>query len=102
MKPADLHAAIRAYVDDVVLPNVAEWDAADTLPDAALDELMATGLSGALVGEEHGGLGFGVADLAPVWRILSQGWISLTGAVNPTGLASALLARNGTAEQQAR
>ena len=102
MTPADLHAAIRAFVDEVVAPNVAEWDATDTLPADALDRLVDTGLSGALVATQDGGLGFGVRDLWPAWRILSQGWISLTGAVNPTGLASALLARNGTDAQRRR
>jgi alkylation response protein AidB-like acyl-CoA dehydrogenase len=67
-----------------------------------LDRLVDLGLSGALVGTEHGGLGFGVADLVPTWRALSQGWISLTGAVNPTALASTLLARNGSPAQQER
>jgi alkylation response protein AidB-like acyl-CoA dehydrogenase len=39
--------------------------------------------------------------MAPVWRALSRGWISLTGAVNPTGLATTLLVRHGTEEQRA-
>ena len=99
---ADLHGAVRRYVDDVVLPNVADWDRADVLPDEVLQALVDLGLTGALVPREHGGGGLGVADLAPAWRVLSQGWISLTGAVNPTGLATALLVRHGTAGQQAR
>jgi alkylation response protein AidB-like acyl-CoA dehydrogenase len=43
-----------------------------------------------------------VADLVPAWRALSRGWISLTGAVNPTCLAVTLLVRHGTEEQRAR
>jgi alkylation response protein AidB-like acyl-CoA dehydrogenase len=43
-----------------------------------------------------------VLDMVPVWRTLSQGWISLTGAVNPSGLATALLVRHGTEEQRRR
>jgi alkylation response protein AidB-like acyl-CoA dehydrogenase len=97
-----LHDAVRAFVDDVVAPNVARWDADDALPDDALGRLVGLGLTGALVPREHGGPGLGVADLVPSWRTLSQGWISLTGAVNPTGLATALLTRHGTPEQQAR
>ena len=102
MTPAELHAAVRAFVDEVVLPNVAEWDASDTLPEEALDRLVDIGLTSALVAPEYGGAGLGVADLVPAWRVLSQGWISLTGAVNPTGLACALLARNGTEDQRRR
>jgi alkylation response protein AidB-like acyl-CoA dehydrogenase len=97
-----LHDAVRAFVDDTVLPSVAEWDAADELPASAMERLVALGLTGALVPRAYGGPGLGVADLVPSWRALSQGWISLTGAVNPTGLATALLLRHGTDAQRER
>jgi alkylation response protein AidB-like acyl-CoA dehydrogenase len=100
--PDELHAAVRRFVDETVLPQVGEWDRADELPASALRELVDLGLTRALVPSEHGGDGFGVQELVPAWRTLSQGWISLTGAVNPTGLATALLARHGTDEQRAR
>jgi alkylation response protein AidB-like acyl-CoA dehydrogenase len=102
VSPEELCAAVRRFVDDTVLPHVGAWDRADDLPDSALARLVELGLTGALVPREHGGPGFGVADLAPVWRALSHGWISLTGAVNPTGLATALLVRHGTGAQQER
>lgn len=94
--------AVRAFVDDTVLPHVANWDRDDVLPDAVWDELVALGVPGALVPTEHGGAGRTVAEMVPVWRTLSQGWISLTGAVNPTGLATALLVRDGTPAQRER
>lgn len=102
MTADELCAAVRRYVDAVVLPQVDEWDRADSLPDDALARLVDLGLTRALVPSEYGGLGFGVADLAPAWRELSHGWISLTGAVNPTGLATTLLVRHGTEDQRAR
>jgi alkylation response protein AidB-like acyl-CoA dehydrogenase len=98
----ELCAAVRRFVDDVVLPEVAAWDRTDSLPDWAMDRLVGLGLTRALVPSEYGGDGLGVADVAPAWRALSQGWISLTGAVNPTGLATALLVRHGTEAQRAR
>jgi alkylation response protein AidB-like acyl-CoA dehydrogenase len=94
--------AVAAFVADTVLPQVDAWDRADELPVHALDRLVALGLTGALVPREYGGPGLGVADLAPAWRALSHGWISLTGAVNPTGLATALLVRHGTEDQRER
>ncbi|WP_445152099.1 acyl-CoA dehydrogenase family protein [Baekduia sp. Peel2402] len=97
-----LHHAVRAFVEHTVLPHVAAWDAEDALPASAHERLVALGLTAALVPREFGGPGLGVADLVPAWRTLSQGWISLTGAVNPTGLATALLTRHGTPEQQRR
>jgi len=102
MSPDELRAAVRRFVEETVLPQVDAWDRADDLPDAALRKLVGLGLTGALVPEAYGGPGLGVADLAPAWRALSQGWISLTGAVNPTGLATALLVRHGTDAQRER
>ena len=102
MRPDDLHAAVRAFVDEVVLPQVAEWDRSDALPDWVFDRLVELGLSAALVPPRFGGRGLGMRDLAPVWRTLSQGWISLTGAINPTGLATTLLVRHGTDAQRER
>jgi alkylation response protein AidB-like acyl-CoA dehydrogenase len=99
---AHLRDAVRAFVDDTVLPGVAEWDAADALPASAMERLVALGLTGALVPRDYGGPGLGVADLVGAWRALSQGWISLTGAVNPTGLATTLLVRHGTEAQRER
>src|SRR3954451_11463586 len=93
---------IRRFVDEEVLPHVAEWDQRDELPDAVVQRLLDLGVFGAIVPEEHGGRGLAVAALVPVWRALSQGWISLTGAVNPSGLATALLVRHGTDAQRAR
>lgn len=99
---AGLRAAVQAFVDGTVLPQVATWDRDDVLPDEAWDALVALGLPGALVPAAHGGPGRTVSDLVPAWRALSRGWISLTGAVNPTGLAVTLLVAHGTPEQQAR
>jgi len=93
---------IRRFVDDEVLPHVAEWDQRDELPDAVVQRLLDLGVFGALVPEEFGGRGMAVRDLVPVWRTLSQGWISITGAVNPSGLATTLLVRHGSDAQRSR
>jgi alkylation response protein AidB-like acyl-CoA dehydrogenase len=98
----ELYAGVRRFVDETVLPAVDEWDRADALPATVLRTLADLGLTAALVPREYGGRGLGVADLAPAWRVLSQGWISLTGAINPTGLATALLVRHGTEAQRRR
>jgi alkylation response protein AidB-like acyl-CoA dehydrogenase len=97
----DLVKATEELVSSVVLPNVAERDRDDVLPDAVFDHLIGLGIPGALVPEQDGGPGLGVGEMAPVWRALSRGWISLTGAVSPTGLATTLLVRHGTEAQRA-
>ena len=93
---------MRAFVEQTVRPQVEAWDRADDLPDAVLRELVGLGVTGALVPRAYGGDGLGMAELAPVWRTLSHGWISLTGAINPTGLATTLLVRHGTDSQRER
>lgn len=95
-------AGTERLVEDVVLPAVAAWDRDDTLPDRVWGELVELGLPGALVPREYGGAGRTISELAPVWRVLSRGWISLTGAVNPTGLAATLLVRDGSGPQRDR
>jgi alkylation response protein AidB-like acyl-CoA dehydrogenase len=102
LSATDLLAAVDRFVDETVLPCVAEWDRDDVLPDRAWQPLLDLGLPGAMVPAAHGGAGLTVSDLWPVWRSLSRGWISLTGAINPTGLATALLVRHGTDEQRER
>jgi alkylation response protein AidB-like acyl-CoA dehydrogenase len=99
---SDLHAAVRAFVERAVLPRVEAWDRADDLPDAVLRELVGLGVTGALVPRSYGGGGLGMEELAPVWRTLSHGWISFTGAINPTGLGTTLLVRHGTEAQRER
>jgi alkylation response protein AidB-like acyl-CoA dehydrogenase len=99
---SDLADAVERFVAEEVRPNVAEWDRDDDLPAAALGRLVALGVTGALVPAGYGGPGLRVAELVPIWRVLSRGWISLTGAVNPTGLATALLVRHGTEAQRER
>jgi alkylation response protein AidB-like acyl-CoA dehydrogenase len=98
--PDELLAATREFVAGEVLPNVADWDREDRLPDEVFARLLELGLTGAMVPPQYGGPGFRAIDLVPVWRTLSQGWISLAGAVNPSGLATALLLRHGTEEQR--
>jgi alkylation response protein AidB-like acyl-CoA dehydrogenase len=97
-----LLADVQRFVADEVLPCVAGWDRDDELPPEVERRLRELRLTGALVPAEYGGPGLTVSELVPVWRTLSQGWISLTGAVNPTGLATALLVRHGTEEQRRR
>ena len=94
--------AVRRLVDDVVLPSVERWDREDVLPQEVLDRLGELGVPGAFVPTAYGGRELAVSAMVDVWRTLSQGWISLTGAVNTTALATGLLVRYGTEEQRAR
>lgn len=100
--PGALQAATDELVSSVVLPQVTQWDRDDVLPAAVLERIVELGIPGAMVPAQYGGAARTVSELVPVWRSLSQGWISITGAVNPTGLATALLVRNGSDAQRER
>jgi alkylation response protein AidB-like acyl-CoA dehydrogenase len=93
---------VERFVADEVLPSVGAWDREDELPAGATRRLRELGLHGAMVPARYGGAGLTVTELVPVWRALSRGWISLAGAVNPSGLATALLVRHGTEDQRER
>src|SRR4051794_18728089 len=100
--PGLMLEAVRRLVEEVVLPNVEDWDRDDVLPDEVLQRLGELGVPGALVPARYGGRAVPVAEMVDVWRTLAQGWISLTGAVNTTALATELLVRYGTEAQRAR
>ena len=87
---------VRRLVQEVVLPNVERWDREDVLPPEVLDRLGELGVPGAFVPEAVRRTRAAVSAMVDVWRTLAQGWISLTGAVNTTALATELLVRYGT------
>src|SRR5690349_13326991 len=93
---------VRRLVDDVVSHSVEAWDRDDVLPQEVLDRLGELGVPGALVPAAYGGRALPVAAMVDVWRTLAQGWISITGAVNTTALATELLVRYGTDAQRER
>ena len=95
--------AVRRLVDEVVLPSVERWDRDDELPDEVLEaarRARCAGRAGAGAVRRAGAAGR--APMVDVWRTLAQGWISLTGAVNTTALATELLVRYGTEAQRER
>jgi glutaryl-CoA dehydrogenase len=53
----DIHAAVRAFVDDEVVPNVQGWWNADTLPRELLGAMGELGILGPTTPEEYGGAG---------------------------------------------
>src|SRR3954471_2312384 len=102
MQSTSMTAAVRRLVTGVVLPHVEGWDRHNVLPADGLEPLGRLGVPGARVPARYGGRELGVAAMVDVWRTLAQGWISLTGAVNTTALATELLVRYGTEAQRAR
>jgi len=54
-----IRAQVREYVEREIVPNVAEWDEAKSIPSEVLDEMGKLGFFGLRVPEEFGGVGLG-------------------------------------------
>ena len=98
---AAVRAAVREWVDAVVVPDALRNDREERFPQEALDGLRQTGFVGMTIPEEHGG---GGADpLAYVLFIeeLGRGDANVRSIMSVhLGLVAGSVARWGTAEQQ--
>jgi short/branched chain acyl-CoA dehydrogenase len=97
----DFVAVVRAFVDDVVRPNVERWDASHELPLEAVKQMGDLGLFGLPFPEEYGGSGgdfltlcLAIEELA---RVDSSLAITLEAAVS---LGAMPVYRFGTDEQK--
>jgi alkylation response protein AidB-like acyl-CoA dehydrogenase len=95
-------AAVRAFVQDEVLPVALDLDHADQYPHALVARLRELGLFGCLVPEAWGGLGLDVRTYARVIEELCRGWMSLAGVINSHTMAALIVLHYGTDEQRRR
>ena len=98
----EIVAAVRAFVDEQVLPVANDLEHKDEYPTAIVEQLREMGVFGLTIAEEHGGLGEPLLTYALVVEELSRGWMSLSGIINTHFMVAHLLARHGTDEQRER
>jgi alkylation response protein AidB-like acyl-CoA dehydrogenase len=91
---------VRRFVRHDVLPTVMELEKKDEYPQALLSQMAELGLFGMLISPEYGGLGLPYTIVAEVLMELSQGWMSLSGALTAHGTVSSMIQRFGTEEQK--
>lgn len=92
----------RSFVNNEVMPVVAELERTDTYPDELIKQMAAMGMFGMLIDEEHGGLDL---DIGTYWRVVAElcrGWMSLGGALNSHTITAYLIRRYGTQDQKDR
>lgn len=97
---ADILAAIRGYIRDVVVPREQEIAEADAVPDDIRDVLAEMGLFGYAIPQRWGGLGLDLTqdvELAMEFGYTSLAVRSLFGTNN--GIAGQVLINHGTDEQ---
>ncbi|MDP7598197.1 MAG: acyl-CoA dehydrogenase family protein [Acidimicrobiales bacterium] len=98
----EIVGTIRAWIDRDVVPNVAEFEAADEFPQAMFEQMCEFGLFGATIPEEYGGLGLDITTYTRIIEELSRGYMSLAGILNTHKIAATMIGRFGTDEQRQR
>ena len=94
---------VRDFARDVILPNVREWDEAQSFPDEVMQQIGELGFLGGFVPEEYGGAGLSTVDYATMIEEMARVDPSVTLSVaahNSLCTGHVLLA--GTEEQKRR
>jgi alkylation response protein AidB-like acyl-CoA dehydrogenase len=94
--------AVRDFVEGEVKPIAQEFDAEDKYPDDLVEQMKEMGLFGAIIPEEHGGLGLDISTYTQIIEELSRGWMSVAGIINSHLILSYNIYRSGTPEQRDR
>jgi glutaryl-CoA dehydrogenase (non-decarboxylating) len=96
-----LRKTVRQYVDDEIIPHIAEWDTKGGFDPKVWKQLADLGLMGVCVPEAYGGSGMDYNSLAIVCEELERGDTTFRTAVSVhMGLNSMTLMQWGTEEQK--
>ena len=98
----EIVAAVRAFVDNDVIPVASELEHADEFPVGLVRTITEMGLFGTTIPEEYGGLGLGLDTYALIQMELSRGWVTLSGIMNGSFIVATMLGLHGTEEQRRR
>ncbi|GAB4074430.1 acyl-CoA dehydrogenase family protein [Barrientosiimonas marina] len=96
-----LQRTVRNFVDNEILPHMAEWDRQGQFDPAMMQRLASLGLMGVCIPEQYGGSGMDYNSLAIVCEELERGDTAFRTAVSVhTGLNSMTLLQWGTEQQK--
>jgi alkylation response protein AidB-like acyl-CoA dehydrogenase len=93
---------VRRFVDQEVRPVAHGLEAADTYPEALIEEMKQLGIFGLAISPTWGGIGVSAPCYALVTEELARGWMSLAGAMGGHTVVAKLIGDYGTPEQQER
>ncbi len=93
---------IRDFVQNEVMPVASGMEHADEYPFHLVEWMKQFGLFGAIIPEEHEGLGLDITSYALIIEELCRGWMSLSGILNSHLIMAYMVAVNGTPEQKQR
>jgi alkylation response protein AidB-like acyl-CoA dehydrogenase len=92
--------AVRAFVDERIIPVATELEHADEYPQEIVDGLKELGIFGLTIPEEYDGLGESLLTYALCVEEIARGWMSVSGVINTHFIVAYMLMRHGTDEQK--
>src|SRR5215208_2622029 len=96
-----IRASAREFCEREIAPHVREWDRAETMDRDIVAKLAEIGFLGAVLPEEHGGMGLDTISYCLVMEELGRADSSVRGIVSVNlGLVGKTIVRWGTAEQK--
>ncbi len=94
--------AARAFAQDLLLPNSAEWDEAKHFPVDVMRQAAEMGFCGIYTGEEHGGLALGRVEAAVIFEELARGDVSVAAFISIHNMATWMVDRFGSDDLRGR
>lgn len=96
-----LRNSVRSFVDQEIMPHIADWDREGKFEPSIMKKLADLGLMGVCIPEKYGGSGMDYNSLAIVCEELERGDTAFRTAVSVhTGLNSMSILQWGTEEQK--
>jgi alkylation response protein AidB-like acyl-CoA dehydrogenase len=97
-----LRGVIADFARREIAPVAREWEQSGRYPDEIVTTMRELGLFGMLVPTAYGGMGADAVSYGVVFEELSRAWMGIAGILGSHSLATLLIARYGTEEQQER
>ncbi|HMN84653.1 MAG TPA: acyl-CoA dehydrogenase family protein [Bauldia sp.] len=97
-----IRATARAFADNEIRPVAAKLDQEETYPLDIYRKAAKTGLFGASIPEEDGGVGADMLAFAIVMEEISRGYAAVADELGNVEMVGTLLSKHGTPEQKER
>ena len=94
-------ATVRAFADDEIRPVAQAMEASGEYPEQIVGKMRQMGLFGLTIPEEFGGMAADLVSYALAFEEISRCWMGVAGILGSHSLSCWMIARHGTAQQQA-
>ncbi|NBW07512.1 MAG: acyl-CoA dehydrogenase [Caulobacteraceae bacterium] len=88
--------AARAFAEDLLKPNSAEWDEHKTFPVGVMRSAAEMGFCGIYTSEEHGGMALGRVEAAVIFEELARGDVAVAAFISIHNMATWMVDRFGS------